>query len=246
VKENLLVIAKSESLRRCFAASYPLLGYEVWAFDDIFEPIRELNNLDPDHVVMDVDELARKWKVLAGGLKLAAKPITLILFASSMTLEQANEALYLGASGIIIKPFLPEFHLKRVYDIIHRKLRMAGKRIEPRFYTGEEFDGCLLFYEPKSSQSCQFNLINVSLSGASFWLRSPEQLPAIQPGYAMDEAVLKIGAQEYPISFRVAFRKQAMVGILFDQIKAEKPNFVRFLQRLSLKAFGISGLKGRW
>jgi DNA-binding response OmpR family regulator len=246
MKENLLVIAKSEEIRQCFTRSYPLLGYEVYAFADIYQPIRELNDLNPAHVVMDVDEMPRQWKVVASGLKQAHKAITLILFASAMTLEEANEALHLGASGIVIKPFLPEFHLKRVYDIIHRKLRMLGKRIQPRFYAGVEFEGFLLFYEHKSGKNCQFPLINLSESGAAVRLESPEQVPELQPGYVMDDAVLQIGEQRYPISFRVAFRDREMVGIIFDQIKAEKPNFMRFIQRLSLKAFGISGLKGRW
>ena len=246
MRDNLLVIAKSEEIRDCFARSYPLLGYDVSVFEDIYEPIRDLNFLDPDHVIMDVDELARKWKIFAAGLKLSPKKITLILFASSMTLDQANEALLLGVSGIIIKPFLPEFHLKRVYDIIHRKLRLGGKRIQPRFYSGTEFDGSLMFYEYKAGKSCQFPLINISETGIAVRLGSPEEVPELQEGYAMDSAVMKIDDREYPISFRAVFRDRNVVGLAFEQIKREKPNFQRFLQRLSLKAFGISGLKGRW
>ena len=246
MRDNLLVIAKSEEIRDCFARSYPLLGYDVSVFEDIYEPIRDLNFLDPDHVIMDVDELARKWKIFAAGLKLSPKKITLILFASSMTLDQANEALLLGVSGIIIKPFLPEFHLKRVYDIIHRKLRLGGKRIQPRFYSGTEFDGSLMFYEYKAGKSCQFPLINVSETGIAVRLGSPEEVPELQEGYAMDSAVMKIDDREYPISFRAVFRDRNVVGLAFEQIKRERPNFQRFLQRLSLKAFGISGLKGRW
>jgi hypothetical protein len=62
----------------------------------------------------------------------------------------------------------------------------------------------------------------------------------------MDNAVLRIGDQQYPISFRVVFRDRGTVGVIFEQIKEEKPNFLRFVQRLSLKAFGIAGIKGRW
>jgi DNA-binding response OmpR family regulator len=246
VIENLLVIARSEEIRRCFAESYPLLGYEVSVYEDIYEPIRELNRLDPDHVIMDVDELARKWKIVAAGLKLAQKKITLILFASAMTLEEAHESLILGVSGIIIKPFLPEFHLKRVYDIIHRKLRSGGKRICPRFYAGAEFKGSLSFYEYRAGQNCEFTLINLSELGAAVWVESAEHVPAVQEGYSMDSAILKIDGQEYPVSFHVAFRNEDVVGVAFEQIKKEKSNLQRFLERLSLKAFGISGIKGRW
>lgn len=246
MRENLLVIARSEEIRQCFARSYPLLGYDVSVFEDIYEPIRDLNFLDPDHVIMDVDELARKWKIFAAGLKLSPKKITLILFASGMTIDQANEALLLGVSGIIIKPFLPEFHLKRVYDIIHRKLRLGGKRIQPRFFAGTEFEGSLSFYEYKAGKNCQFPLINISEQGIAIRLGSPDEVPELKEGYVMDSALLKIDDQEYPVSFRTVFRDRNAVGVAFEEIKKEKPNFQRFLQRLSLKAFGISGIKGRW
>ena len=156
--QNLIVISKSEEIRNSFLDSYTLLGYEVKVFDDILEVIRDLNFLEPDHVVMDIDELARKWKVVASGLKLAQKKITIILLVSGMSLEQANEALLLGVSGIIIKPFLREFHLKRVYDIIHRKLRAEGKRIYPRYYAGILFEGALIARNPLNDQLHVFEL----------------------------------------------------------------------------------------
>jgi len=246
VDQNLIVISKSEEIRKSFLDSYSLLGYEVKVFEDILEVIRDLNFLEPDHVVMDIDELARKWKVVASGLRMAQKKITIILLVSAMSLEEANEALMLGVSGIIIKPFLREFHLKRVYDIIHRKLRAEGKRIYPRFYAGAVFDGALVTRNPATEQLQVFELVNVSEIGVAVRTRDPGASPELQPGYVLEDALLRIDNQEFQVSAKVAFRQQGLIGVGFLKIRRGKANYMRFIQKLSLKAFSISGIKGKW
>jgi AmiR/NasT family two-component response regulator len=96
VDQNLVGISRSEEIRRSFKESYSLLGFEVSESEDVLELIRDLNILEPDYVIIDIDELARKWKIAASGLRLAQKKITIILIADTVTLEEANEALTLG------------------------------------------------------------------------------------------------------------------------------------------------------
>jgi CheY-like chemotaxis protein len=246
VDQNLVVVSKSAEIRQSFLESYSLLGYEVNVSEDIIELIRDLNILDPDYVVMDIDELARMWKIVASGLRLAQKKITIILIAGTITLEEANEALVLGVSGIIIKPFLPEFHLKRVYDIIHRKLRAEGKRIYPRFYTGVVFEGSLIVPIEAADKIHTFELVNVSEIGAAIRSKDPGIAPELEPKVVIDEAVLRVDNEEFPMSIQVIFRKYGLIGVNFLRIKKGESNFNRFIQRLSLKAFGISGIKGKW
>jgi DNA-binding response OmpR family regulator len=246
VDQNLFVLSKSAEIRRSFVESYSLLGYEVNVSEDIIELIRDLNVLDPDYLILDIDGLARMWKIAASGLRLAQKRITIILLAGAITLEEANEALFLGVSGIVVKPFLPEFHLKRVYDIIHRKLRAEGKRVYPRFYTGEVFNGELTIPVPHTDQIPTFELVNVSEIGAAVRSKDPEIAPELQPNMEVEDAVLNVDNEEFPVSIRVIFRKLGLIGVNFQSIKQGEANFKRFIQRLSLKAFGISGIKGKW
>jgi len=246
VDQNLVVISKSAEIRQSFLESYSLLGYEVNVSEDVIELIRDLNILDPDYVIMDIDELARMWKIVASGLRLAQKKITIILLAGTITLEEANEALVIGVSGIIIKPFLPEFHLKRVYDIIHRKLRAEGKRVYPRFYAGEVFDGVLIVPIEETNKIHTFELVNVSEIGAAIRSKDPGIAPELEPNVVIDDAILSVDNEEFPMSVQVIFRKQGLIGVNFQRIKKGESNFNRFIQRLSLKAFGISGIKGRW
>ncbi len=244
--QNLVVISKSEELRKSFLESYSLLGYEVTVSEDIQELIRDLNVLEPDYVIMDIDQLARRWKIAASGLRLAQKKIMIILIAETVTLDQANEALMLGVSGIIVKPFLPEFHLKRVYDIIHRKLPNEGARVYPRFYTGSVFQGALTVTVPGTNRIHTFELVNVSQIGAAIRSKIPDIAPQLQAEAVIEEAVLSLDNEQFPVDLQVIFRRQGLLGVYFQRIKSGESNFQRFIQRLSLKAFGISGIKGRW
>jgi DNA-binding response OmpR family regulator len=246
VDQNLVVISKSDEIRKSFAESYSLLGYEVTVSENILELIRDLNILEPDYVIIDIDELARMWKIVASGLRLAQKKIMIILIAGSVTLEEANEALLLGVSGIIIKPFLPEFHLKRVYDIIHRKLRADGLRVYPRFYTGSVFQGALTLPVPGTSKIHTFELVNVSQIGAAIRSKTPDIAQELQADVMVEDAMLNLENEEFPVDVKVIFRRQGLLGVYFQRMKKGEPNFQRFLQRLSLKAFGISGIMGKW
>ena len=244
--QNLVVISKSEEIRKSFAESYSLLGFEVTVSEDILELIRDLNIIEPHYVIMDIDKLARRWKIAASGLRLAQGKIMVILIAETVTLEEANEALTLGVSGIIVKPFLPEFHLKRVYDIIHRKLPVEGGRVYPRFYTGPVFQGALTVTVPDTYKVHTFELVNVSQIGAAIRSKIPSIAPELQADTVIQDAVLCLDNEEFPVDVQVIFRRQGLLGVYFQRIKKQEANFQRFLQRLSLKAFGISGIKGRW
>lgn len=244
--QNLVVISKSEEIRNSFAESYSLLGFEVSVSEDILELIRDLNVLEPDYVIIDIDELARRWKIVASGLRLAQRKIMIILLAETVTLEAANEALTLGVSGIIVKPFLPEFHLKRVYDIIHRKLPIEGTRVYPRFYTGSVFQGDLTVSVPGTDKTHTFELVNVSEIGAAIRSKVPSIAPELQAEAVIEDATLRLDNEQFPVDVQVMFRRHGLLGIYFQRIKRQEANFQRVLQRLSLKAFGISGIKGRW
>jgi hypothetical protein len=62
----------------------------------------------------------------------------------------------------------------------------------------------------------------------------------------VDHAVLRLDNQEFQVCGQVVFRKQGLIGIGFQRIRKGKANFLRFIQKLSLRAFGISGIKGKW
>ena len=246
MKQNLIVVSNMKPICETLSQKFPLLGYEVFSFKDVSEPIRELNSLDPDLVIIDVDDDRRKWKIFASGLKLAKKKITIVLLASSMTPDEANEASILGVSGIIIKPFLPEVHLKRIFEIVHRKYKMMGKRIYPRFYAGLSFEGELQFQDLEKGEIYSCPLVNISEMGAAISINHPDEASELVKGYSIPNATLTLDNQKINISFEIVFRKGDLIGILFKDMGEGKSNFIRFIQTMSLKVFGKPEIKGKW
>ena len=82
--------------------------------------------------------------------------------------------------------------------------------------------------------------------GASIRSRDPKAAPEIESECVIDGAVLRVDNQEFPMSVRVVFRRGGLIGIRFQRITEGQANFKRLIHKLSLKAFGISGIKGRW
>jgi hypothetical protein len=97
-----------------------------------------------------------------------------------------------------------------------------------------------------SGQLHVFELVNVCEIGAAVRTRDLMAFPEMQPGFALEDAMLRIDNQEFTVQAQVVFRQQGLIGIGFQRIKKGKGNFLRFIQKLSLKAFGISGIKGKW
>jgi hypothetical protein len=68
----------------------------------------------------------------------------------------------------------------------------------------------------------------------------------METGYESGHAVLRIEEEEFRINVQVMFRKQGLIGVKFHEFRDGEANFMRIIQKLSLKAFGISGIKGKW
>ena len=97
-----------------------------------------------------------------------------------------------------------------------------------------------------TTQVHTFELVNLSEVGAAVRCRDPEMAPALQPGFPLEAAVLRIEEEEFPLSAKVVFRKGGLIGLVFRSIEAREANFRRILHRLALRAFGISGIEGKW
>jgi hypothetical protein len=88
--------------------------------------------------------------------------------------------------------------------------------------------------------------VNLSQIGAAIRSKITDIAPEIQPDAVIEDATLRLDNEQFPVAVQVMFRNQGLIGVYFQRIKKGESNFQRFIQRLSLKAFGISGIKGRW
>ncbi|MBA7706860.1 hypothetical protein ES703_115718 [subsurface metagenome] len=131
---NVIVISKLNLFRLSLLKKFKTLGFNVSTFSGIREPIQRLNRLNPDVVIFDEDDAGQGWKTCISGLKRARKKIIFILVVKDISINQANEAVALGVSGIILKPFDPEKDIKKILATINKKYSISPKRSSPRFF----------------------------------------------------------------------------------------------------------------
>ena len=243
---NIVVISKLHLIRQSLMQRLKSLGFNVYLFSDIQEFLPRFNLVNPDIILMDGDGAEKEWKLLAKGLSNVKKIIIFILLISAISIDSANEAIALGIAGIILKPFNPEEHIKKIMEIVHKNRSHELKRSAPRFYPDIEDRGTLSFFDSEKKEPVNFTLINISRRGALLHLINPLVKEELQPGYRIPDAELKLHSIELDVSCTVVHRYGQYIGVLFENIHTGKSQLYRYIETLDNNIFGTVRLKGKW
>ena len=243
---NIVVISKLHLIRQSFLQRFKSLGFNVYLFADIQEPVQRFNFINPDIILMDGDGSEKEWKLLLKGISAAQKKITFILLKSGISIDEANEAIALGVSGIILKPFNPTEHIKKIIEIIYNNRSYVLKRDNPRFYPDIDDRGTLKYFDSGKNELVTFSVINISRRGALLQLIHPPVKEELQPGYRIIDAELNIHNMELKIICSILHRKEQFLGIIFEDIRSGKNELYKFLDTLANNIFGTVRLKGKW
>ena len=87
---NIVVISKLHLIRQSFLQRFKSLGFNVYLFADIQEPVQRFNFINPDIILMDGDGSEKEWKLLLKGISAAQKKITFILLKSGISIDEAR------------------------------------------------------------------------------------------------------------------------------------------------------------
>ncbi len=243
---NLVVVAKLHIIRQSLMQRLKPLGYNVHTFADAQELLKHFNSINPDAIIMDGDGEEKMWKLLLLGLKKIKKRIFFILMISKMSIDQANEAVSLGVSGIILKPFNPAQHIRKISEIILEQKSIQMKREFPRFYLGANEKASLKYFDTKTKDITSFIVVNLSQRGAFLHLIYPETKDILQPGYRVPEGKLSLATMEISLSFMVIHTEGNRIGILIEEIHSEKNQFYKYINTHYTNIFGTPKVKGKW
>ncbi len=246
MRMNLVIIARLHIIRQGIMQKLKPLGYTIYTFEDVQDFLPRFNNINPDVIIMDGDGEGNKWKFLLLGLKKSKKKIFFILMANKMSIDAANEAITLGVSGIILKPFNPKQHIRKISEIILTRKSIQLKREYPRIYLPTDEKPTLKYFDPQKQDIISFTIINISTRGAMLRLLYPEYNSIFQSGYRVPEAKLNTGSLESSISFMVVHNQGEYIGILFEEIHTNKPQLYKYIELQYTNIFGTPRIKGKW
>lgn len=243
---RLAVLSHSLLLREALTRRLALLNVEITAVPDFEALARELESDRPALVLVDGDGWERPWDALIRGLKLKRKGVPALLLIASLSVDQVLEAPALGIGAVLLKPFKPEEHTARIYDLFLGAQAQTARRAHPR-YVPADGQGLEMEILPEGDWVARrLPVLNISAGGAGMRLPDPPAAARLVPGSRWAVASLGVGGARANISFRVVHRAPRSIGVAFEQLIDRSGAFRETLQGFDRQVFGSVPPRRAW
>jgi len=214
------------------------LGVEIAAVSGFEALSRLIESDNPALVLIDGDGWERPWDSLLRSLELKGKGIGALLLVRSLSADQLLQATSLGIGTVILKPFKPEEHTARIYDLFLGARALSPRRAHPSYVSP---DGQRLEMEilPEGDWVARrLPVLDISAGGARMELPDPPAAARLVPGSRWAVASLVVGGARANVSFRVVHRGRQTIGVAFEQLIDRSGAFWEALQGFDRRVFG--------
>jgi len=238
------ILATTHLVRQTVAQPLAPLGFRLHEFADLSTLALRVNDVAPHLVVMDLDGLQGAWRALAAALRASPKRVALVLLAGRFGFDEAHEALAIGVSGMILKPFRKEEHTARLSEICLRARGLRPRRAAPRFVLPADAAPHLLYDGPAGEERSA--VADISLGGLGLRPDRSDPGAVLAPGSTLSRARLPLQEGEVLLSVQVVHRDGGRAGVRVLRLLEGRPSFLRALQAQHARAFGTKGKRNRW
>lgn len=241
---SVAVLASTHLVRQSVTQALAPLGFLTREFTDLAELALGVNRIAPRLVVVDIDGLEGRWRALAAALRGSQQRPALILLAARFGFEEAHEALALGVSGMILKPFRKEDHTARLSDLFLKSLDLRPRRAAPRFIPPRDGLAYLRYVGSRGEERAE--LTGLSLGGLS--VRAPKTAAeeGLGRGVNLSQATLLLEEGQVPLSVQVMHCDAERIGLRVLRLYDGRRAFLRVVAAQHARAFGAGGKRNRW
>jgi DNA-binding response OmpR family regulator len=243
---RIAVLSRSLLVREALVRRLTPLGVRV-ASASRFETLsEEFRSGTLAVVLIDGDGWDRPWDELVRELDLRRRGVQCLLLVSSMSVGQALEAPALGIASVILKPFKPEEHTARVYDLLLDARGRTPRRDHPR-------------YVPPAAQSVELEIlpdgdwvvsrlpvVDLSAGGARVELPEPLAAASLTPGARGEVASLVVDGARAGLVIRVTHRDSRTLGVAFEHLEDRSGVLADTLRGLDRRVFGAFVPRRPW
>jgi len=196
------------------------LGFEVVRYRNPVKAVDNLEEIDPDAIVMSARDFPRHWKVLAQAVRAEKgkdECIIVLLKGEAFPLEEAAKASYIGVNGVVKDDLDDRREQGRFQQLLKRYMvvddERAAERIMPSSWDRLDF----MFAHPTSLAPISGRLEAVSPAGLSFVPDVPALAFDLSGGDIIEDCSMRIGADIISLSCRVAHSGRVL-GLEIEEI----------------------------
>jgi hypothetical protein len=167
-----------------------ILGAEIILYQ---HPVKAMDNIDeinPDCIIISASDFPRHWKTLAGFVKCSI----VLLHGEFFPETERRKARHLGIQTLLNEANLDESALKRLRKALRNHIS-AEKWMEPLVKTPEnQKKTSLIITHPLSGALIPGKITKISSAGAIFKPNEPRMVKKIRPGVELSGCSLRIGS----------------------------------------------------
>lgn len=203
------------------------LGFEPVRYRSPLKALDNLEEIQPDAVIISARDFPRHWKVMAASVRAEHSKeecVLILLKGEFFSLDEADKASQLGINGVV-KDNLDDRHeqahlqrlLKRYVTIDDSR---GAERLAPSAWDRLDF----MFSHPRSLQPVGGAIETVSVTGLSFMPDSETVAADLSVGEILEDCSVRAGDRILSLSCRVA-RTGRVLGLAIKDMASEEKAF---------------------
>jgi hypothetical protein len=183
------------------------LGFETIRYRNPVKAADNLEEIDPDALIISARDFPRHWKVLAGMVRSKKNKdqcVIVLLKGELFPIEEAAKAAHLGINGVVKDDLDDRREQSRFQQLLKRYIVVdddrASERIQPSAWDRLDF----IFSHPRSSVPIPGRLELISSTGLSFVPDSPALVSDLFTGELIEDCSMRVGPDIVDLSCIVA------------------------------------------
>lgn len=196
------------------------LGFDVIRYRNPVKAIDNLEEIDPDALIVSGRDFPRHWKIITQALRAEKDKnecVIVLLKGESFPLEEAAKATALGVNGVLRDDLDDRREQARFQELLKRYIVVdedrANDRIAPSGWDRLDF----MFAHPRSLSPISGRLEAVSSSGLSFVPDCPALASDLIAGDLIDDCSMRVGDDIIDLSCRVVHADR-LLGLEIERI----------------------------
>jgi hypothetical protein len=183
------------------------LGFETIRYRNPVKAADNLEEIDPDAIVISARDFPRHWKVIASmvrSYKNKDQCIIVVLKGENFSIEEAAKAAHLGINGVVKDDLDDRKEQGRFQQLLKRYIVVdedrAADRIQPSPWDRLDF----IFSHPRSLAPISGKLEIISSTGLSFVPDAPALVADLFTGELIEDCSMRVGQDIVDLSCIVA------------------------------------------
>jgi len=208
------------------------LGFETIRYRNPVKALDNLEEIDPEAVIMSARDFPRHWKAIAQTIRAEKGKdgcVIVLLKGDSFPLEEAAKAVHIGINGVVKDNLDDHREQSRFQALLKRYIvvdedRAAG-RIQPSAWDRLDF----MFAHPLSLLPISGKLEVISATGLSFIPDLPAIASDIAAGDLIEDCSMRVGTEILALSCRVAHADRVLGLVIEAMAEDDRSRFEAYL-----------------